>query len=59
MIVKQVSIDVEVNDSNEDLEKLVVKFLESKGYFIYGSNQEDMSNFYNQQYKTEKEEIDI
>ena len=59
MIVKQVSIDVEINDSNEDLERIMVEFLESKGYFIYGSNQEDMSGFYNKQYKTEQEEMDI
>jgi hypothetical protein len=57
MIVKQVSFDIEVNDSNIDLEKIISDMLERRGYNVLGSNQEDLSDYYD--YKDHnKEEIE-
>ena len=47
MIVKQVSLDIEVNNSDIDLESVIVKLLEQNGYNILGSEQTDMSKQYN------------
>lgn len=46
MIVKQVSIDIEVNDSNIDMATIIEEFLEKKGFMVWGTDQIDMSEQY-------------
>lgn len=46
MIVKQVSIDVEVNDSDIDLEGIIKSLLAEKGFNVLGSDQIDISEMY-------------
>lgn len=46
MIVKQVSIDVEVNDSDIDLEGVIKSLLAEKGFNVFGSDQIDISEMY-------------
>lgn len=50
MIVKQVSIDVEVNDSNIDLEGIANKLLSENGFNVLGSDQIDLSEIYSKHY---------
>lgn len=49
MIVKQVSIDVKVNDSNIDLEGIIKNLLIEKGFNVLGSDQIDLSETYSKQ----------
>lgn len=46
MIVKQVSIDVEVNDSNVDLEGIIKNLLAKNGFNVLGTEQMDISYAY-------------
>lgn len=46
MIVKQVSIDVKVNDSNIDLEGIIKNLLIEKGFNVLGCDQIDLSETY-------------
>lgn len=46
MIVKQVSVDIEVNDSNIDVETIIKTLLEKEGFKVLGTDQIDMSDVY-------------
>lgn len=46
MIVKQISIDIEVSDSNIDLEEVVESLLIEKGFNLLGIDQNDISEAY-------------
>ena len=62
MIVKQVSLDIEVDDSDIDLERIIIDLLESNGYNVLGSTQIDISDYYvysKNNIKPEEEENEI
>lgn len=46
MIVKQVSIDIEVDNSNIDMETIIRDLLEKEGFNVLGTGQTDMSEAY-------------
>jgi uncharacterized protein YggL (DUF469 family) len=56
MIVKQIKFDIEVDNKDIDLEKVVTDLIESNGYVVLGSNQEDLSDYYDYRDKGEIDE---
>ncbi|GLB26573.1 hypothetical protein LXJ15735_28140 [Lacrimispora xylanolytica] len=46
MIVKQVSIDIEVNNSDIDMETIIKELLLKQGFNVLGTEQTDMSEEY-------------
>lgn len=56
MIIKQINLDIEVDNSDINLEKLVTDLLESNGYVVLGINQEDISHYYDYKDKGEDNE---
>jgi predicted methyltransferase len=47
MIVKQVSVDIEVDDGDIDFTTMINDFIESKGFTVMGVDQIDISEPYN------------
>lgn len=49
MIVKLISMDIQVHDEDCDLEGELKALLEENGYNVLGTNQEDISWAYNKE----------
>lgn len=47
MIVKQISLDIEVDKEDVNLELIIVDLLMKNGFSVLGSNQDDISAPYN------------
>ncbi len=50
MIVKQVSIDIEVDNSDIDIETILKELLEKQGFNVLGTEQTDMSEEYSKHF---------
>jgi hypothetical protein len=47
MIVKQISVDIEVDDGDIDFTTMIMDFIEGKGFNVMGIDQIDISEPYN------------